>query len=263
MYATLALTSLLAASAYSVDIPKDDDHGAFPWGSSWVAYSSHETRQQGRPLRSGNGGGGLINCHAIGGANGATYLQCDSGPGGQRNVFQGVTPGDPAAPAVTPEMLMEQALRQLKPPVPRIATAPPRGRDGLVGLPHLFWAERSQWHSISTRAASGPVWAEVTATPATMVIRPGAGQATATCKGPGTPYTASKDIRGQRSSCSYLFTRSSAGLPGSRYKVIVSIVWTATWTGSGGAGGTLAPMTTSTTFPLRIAEGQALIQRSS
>lgn len=261
MHATLVLTPLLVATALGPGVPADD-HGAFPWGSGWVAYSNHEAGHQSRsPRGGGSGGGGLVNCHTIGGANGATYLQCDHGPDGQRNVFEGVTPGDPAAPAVTPEMLLQQALGQVKPPAPRIATAPPRGKDGLVGLPHFFWAARSQWRSISKRATSGPVWAEVTATPTTLVIRPGAGQATVTCKGPGTPYDPSPGD--QRSACSYLFTRSSAGLPGAHYKVTVSVVWTAAWTGSDGAGGPLAPMTTSTTFPLRIAEGQALIKRSS
>lgn len=262
MHATLTLSSLLMSVAFGAHAPGHDDHGAFPWGNSWVAYGHHETQRPGRPLRN-NGGGRLNNCHTIGGANGITYLQCDSVPGGQQNVFQGIAPGDPAAPVVTPEMLLQEAIRQLKPPAPRIATAPPRGKDGLVGLPHFFWAEPSQWRSISKRATAGPVWAEVRATPTTVVVRPGARQAAVTCKGPGAPYDRSKSMNSQRTSCSYLFTRSSAGLPGSHYNVTVSIVWTAAWMGSRGTGGALAPMTTSTTFPLRIAEGQALIQRSS
>ncbi|GAA4199795.1 hypothetical protein [Microbispora amethystogenes] len=261
MHATLVLTPLLVANAFGPGVPMDD-HGAFPWGSGWVAYSSHEVGQSVRSSRVGDDGDSKwTNCHTVGGANGVTYLQCDYGPNGQRNTFQGVTPEDPTAPAVTPEMLLQQALGQVKPPAPRIATAPPRGKDGLVGLPHFFWAQRGQWRTISKRATSGPVWAEVTATPTTLVVRPGAGQATVTCKGPGIAYDPS--VTDQRGACTYLFTRSSAGLPGAHYKVTVSVVWTAAWTGSDGAGGPLAPMTTSTTFPLRIAEGQALIQRSS
>ncbi|WP_055483861.1 hypothetical protein [Sphaerimonospora mesophila] len=264
MHATLALSPLLAACVFGVHTPSDDDYGAHPWGNGWVVYGRHEIGQPNQPVSDKSGSdGSLIKCHTIGGENGISYLQCKRGPDGQRNVFQGITPGDPAAPAVTPEMLLQQAVRQLTPPAPQVATAPPRGKDGLVGLPHFFWVERSQWHPISKRVTSGPVWAEATATPTALVISPGAGQTEFVCSGPGKPYDRRELASRQKSDCAYLFTRSSARLPGSHYRVTVTIRWTATWTGSGGAGGTLAPRTTSTTFPLRIAEGQALIQRSS
>ncbi|MFC0860950.1 hypothetical protein ACFHYQ_01440 [Sphaerimonospora cavernae] len=263
MHAALTLSPLLVAFVVGGHTPSDDDHGAHPWGDSWVVYSRYQQERPSQPSDDNSSSdGSLTNCHTIGGANGISYLQCDKGPDGQRNVFQGVTPADPATPAVTPEMLLQEALRQLKPPAPRVATAPPLGKDGLVGLPHFFWLERDQWHPISKRVTAGPVWAEAVATPTKLVVRPGAGQATLACEGPGTPYDPSKPASGQKSDCSYLFTRSSAGMRGSHYRVSVTVVWTATWTGSGGAGGTLTPRTTSMTFPLRIAEGQALIKRS-
>ncbi|MFI6326532.1 hypothetical protein ACIBG8_54050 [Nonomuraea sp. NPDC050556] len=261
MHAALAMSQILLALL----LPADDDNGASRWGDSWVAYGTHDGRRPGSAGsgRNGGGGGSLSNCHTIPGANGITYIQCDAGAAGQQNVFQGVVPGDPAAPTITPDMLMQEALRQLTPPAPTVATAPPRGRDGYVGLRHYFWAERDQWRSISKRATAGPVWAEVTATPTTLVFDPGAGQASISCKGPGTPYDQSRSPDSQTSNCWHSFTRSSAGLPGSQYTVTVSVVWTASWVGSGGAGGPLAPITTSATFLLRIAEGQALIQRSA
>ncbi|MEV7006639.1 hypothetical protein [Streptosporangium sp. NPDC051022] len=243
-----------------------DDNGAYPWGGGWVVYGDHGAGRPGTPARRGGKHAGTSpwsGCHSLPGPNGIRYVQCDNGPGTQNDLFEGVVPGDSAAPAVTPEMLLQEALRQLRPPVPVVGTAPPRGREGLVGLRHFFWADRSQWHTISKRATAGPVWAEVTATPNHLVINPGSRQSSVTCQGPGTPYDPSKKPEAQKSDCSHLFTRSSAGLPGSQYRVTVSVVWTATWSGSGGAGGTLAPITTSTAFPLRVAEGQALIQRSS
>ena len=166
-------------------------------------------------------------------------------------------------PTVSPYELALQARKQLRPAVPEVRTAPPRGREGLVGLRHFFWSERSQWTPHSKRAEAGPAWAEVTATPSRVVIKPGADQPSVTCVGPGTPYDPARSPDSQKTDCSHLYTRSSAGLPGSRYQVTVSVTWTATWAGSGGTGGTLAPITTSTAFPIRVAEGQALIQGGS
>ncbi|MBN6050732.1 hypothetical protein JYK22_02205, partial [Nonomuraea sp. RK-328] len=266
MHAALKVSSVLAALLAAAYLHSDDDNGAWRWGDSWIAYGGHETARPGTRGGAGArraGGGGLSDCHPIPGAHGILYVQCDSGPQGQQNLFEGVVPDDPADAAVTPGMLLEQALRQLKPSAPRVATAPPRGKDGLVGLRHYFWVERSQWRVISERATAGSVWAEVMAKPEALVIKPGIGQDAVTCKGPGMPFEAATNSADQKNGCSHLFTRSSAGLPGSRYQVTVSIVWSASWTGSGGAGGSLPSITTSTTFPLRIAEGQALIQRSS
>ncbi|MGP3921315.1 hypothetical protein [Nonomuraea sp. 10N515B] len=254
----------LALSVIACLIAADDENGASRWGDSWVAFGTHDAS---RPGQSGSGshggGGGLTNCHTIPGANGITYIQCDAGPRGQQNLFEGIAPGEPGAPVVTPEMLLEQALKQLTPPAPMTVTAPPRDREGYTGLKHYFWAEREQWRPISARATAGPVWAEVAANPTTLVFSPGSGQKTISCKGPGLPYDHSRSPDAQKSKCWHRFTRSSAKLPGSQYTVTVSIVWTASWVGSGGAGGPLPPITTSATFPLRIAEGQALIQRST
>lgn len=168
---------------------------------------------------------------------------------------------EPAAGAVvtvTPGQLAQQANETLFPPKPQVRTAPKRGTKGMVGLPEWFWIPRSQWTSISETARAGAVWATVTASPQRMVIDPGGGIAPVTCPGPGTPYAYNRAAAGQRSDCSVLFTRSSAGLPKSAYSVTVSVVWGATWVGSGGAGGTLPEITVSTTFSLPIAEGHAL-----
>lgn len=107
------------------------------------------------------------------------------------------------------------------------------------------------------------MWAEVTATPSKLTIQPGSGQKALTCPGPGVPYDQAKSPDDQDLGCTYVFTQSSAGLAGSQYQVKASLVWSAQWTGSGGAGGPLAPITTSATFPLRIGEAPALVGRGS
>lgn len=257
MHALLLLSFLLLD-------PDNDSNGAHPWGGGWIAHADHGVSNPGAPARNGGGGSSpWSDCHSITGANGVTYVQCNNGPNGQSNQFEAVVPGDPAAPVITPEMLLVEALRLLKPPAPDIETAPPRGKDGLVGLRHFVWADRAQWHSISKRATAGSVWAEVTAVPTVITIDPGSSQKSVTCQGPATPYDSKKSPDQQKGDCVLLFKRSSAGLPSDEYQVTVSVRWAASWRGSGGTGGTLAPVTTSTTFPVRVAEGQALIQRSS
>lgn len=257
MHSPLVLVTALLLSLPGLD----EDRGVAQGRDRWLPWANDSTTTPGSGGRSGSGGGGepyWDSCRYTPGPHGNTYLECTGGqPGGPDAAFEGVVPGDPA-PAITPEMLLEQALRHLKPPLPQVKTAPPRGRNGLVGLAHFYWMERSQWRPITSRAQAGAVYAEVTATPTNLVIAPGTGQSTVTCQGPGVPYQ--KDRKG---SCAHTYTRSSAGLANASYQATVSVVWSATWVGSGGAGGPLAPLTVSTSFPVRIAEGQALIQRSS
>jgi hypothetical protein len=165
-------------------------------------------------------------------------------------------PNAPAAPTVSPAQLAQQAWRRLPIPAPEVATAPPRGSDGLVGLAEWFWV--TNWHSRHDRVQAGGVWAEVTARPTGLTISPGAGQTSVTCDGPGTAYDRKRSAQSQQSDCSYTYDRSSAGLPDEAYKVTVTVTWGGTWVGSGGAGGTLPALSRSTTFPLRVAEGQAV-----
>jgi hypothetical protein len=165
--------------------------------------------------------------------------------------------------AVTPAALAQQALRELRPPLPIPQTAPPRASGhGLVGVPEWFWVPQAQWAPVTARVAVGAVWAAVTATPHRLTFSPGGGIAAQSCPGPGTAYNKSVPASTQNSACKYTYTASSATQPGAAYQVTVTITWTATWQGSGGAGGALAPLTTSASFPLRVDEGQALNTRA-
>jgi len=155
----------------------------------------------------------------------------------------------------TPAELAQQALQELRPPLPVPHTAPPRGQRGAVGLPEWFWVPRTQWAPVQARATAGAVWAVVTATPQRLTVSPGGGQPAKACPGPGTAYSPSAPLS---AACTYTYTASSAQQPGAAYQVTVTITWAATWQGSGGTGGTLPALSTSATFPLQIAEGQAL-----
>jgi hypothetical protein len=167
-------------------------------------------------------------------------------------------------PGVTPQELLQEALAELSVPIPKPATAPPRGHAGLVGLPEWVWLPASQWQPVTAEAAVGPVWAKVTAVPGKLTIVPGGGLPDRSCNGPGTAYNPKLPASAQHTDCSYTYTQSSDLQPGHAYQVSVSVTWTATWTGSDGSGGAVnPPLTETTTFPVRVAEGQALVTGGS
>jgi len=167
--------------------------------------------------------------------------------------------GGGGAPAITPQQLLAWAQNELTLPLPGVETAPPRGNDGLVGLPEWFWIDPAQWHPQTARVAAGGVWVQVTATPRSVQVQPGTGTAGTgvTCHGPGTPYNPKLDASAQHSNCTYTYAQSSDGLPGNAYRASVTVTWAATWQGSAGGGG-LPPLGRTAAFPLPVAEAQAI-----
>lgn len=153
---------------------------------------------------------------------------------------------------VTPERLARRAYERIRITPPRVLTAPPRGREGVVGLAHWFYLAEGQWVAKSRRLRAGQVWAEATAAPQRLSIDTGDG-GTLTCRGPGVPYDPARPAYRQSSPCSHLYRR-----PSDAYQVTVSVTWNGTWRGSGGTGGSLPPVTRSVTFPIRVVEAQAL-----
>jgi hypothetical protein len=167
-------------------------------------------------------------------------------------------PGNSATPTVTPEELAQQAWRALRLPFPDVHTAPPRGAQGLVGLAEWVWVSRAQWRPLTKTASVGAVWARVTAMPKQLTIIPGAGLPAVRCNGPGVAYDPSRPASVQRTDCSYTYVRSSKGQPHGAYQMTVTVTWGGSWVGSGGAGGGLPDISRSTTFGVRVAEGQGL-----
>src|SRR5258708_2034424 len=166
------------------------------------------------------------------------------------------------APAVTPQKLAQIAMGERIIPFLQPHTAPPRGRDGLVGLPEWFWIPRPEWGPISRTVTAGPVWARATAVPVRIVFVPGGGQTGISCRGPGTPYQPSLPLSAQRTDCSYTYKQPSAGQPGNAYAATVTVLWNVFWVGSGNTGGHVAnsrPVGTPLTLP--VAAGEALVTR--
>ena len=164
------------------------------------------------------------------------------------------------APAISPVQLLKIAIGELRVPTLPAQTAPPRGKDGLVGLPEWFWVPAAQWRNASVTVTAGPVWATATATPTRISFVPGDGQAGVSCAGPGTPFQAGTPAADQQSACSFTYTQPSVGQPGNAYQAALTVTWTISWTGSGGAGGLVTNgYTTGTAFGIRIAQAEALV----
>jgi hypothetical protein len=251
---TLAGTTSPASSTPQNPIPPKPR----PWGYNFGAHQPGSPGSAGDGNQSGNDGSGAADTSG-GGTSPPPPDICGAFKFGVRacNLPQIPTgPGAPAAPTVTPAQLAATKWRQLLIPAPDVHTAPPRGSDGLVGLAEWFWV--ANWSAHTGRAQAGGVWAEVTARPTSLTISPGPGQPSVRCDGPGTAYDSRRSADGQRSGCSYTYTRSSAGLPSGAYQVTATVTWGGTWVGSGGTGGTLPALSRSTTFDLRVAEGQAV-----
>ena len=82
------------------------------------------------------------------------------------------------------------------------------------------------------------------------------------CAGPGTAWAPGQYAKGapSPSGCDYTYTRSTVGYPNDELTATYSIEWTVSWTGSGGAAGTLPAFTTSTTAVFAVAEAQAVVE---
>lgn len=167
-------------------------------------------------------------------------------------------PGQTSAPIITPQELAQRAWATLRLPFPDVHTAPPRGAQGLVALPEWVWVSRAEWRPLTKTASAGAVLARVTATPKQLTIKPGPGLSAVSCGGPGAAYNPSRSASVQRTDCSYTYVRSSKGQPHDAYQMTVTVTWGGTWVGSGGAGGDLPDISRSTTFGVRVAEGQGL-----
>jgi hypothetical protein len=166
----------------------------------------------------------------------------------------------PSAPPVTPQQLLVVALGELRLPYLQPATAPPRGTDGLVGLPEWFWVPPGQWRARSVTVTAGPVWATATAAPVGLTFQPGAGLDQVTCPGPGSAYNRRKPAAEQRTDCSYTYLQPSVGLPANAYRASVTVTWRITWTGSGGAGGLLdGSLAVPVSLTIAVAQGEALV----
>ena len=87
-------------------------------------------------------------------------------------------------PAVTPQELLQVAESELTIPVLKPGTAPPRGHEGLTGLPEWYWIPAG-WQPVKVTVSAGPVYATVIATPDALSFQPGGGPGRVELRGAG------------------------------------------------------------------------------
>jgi hypothetical protein len=255
-----------APAGYSVQSPASSG-GCFPIDYTWICLD-----QSGSPGSPGSGGSSKYSCtytqaspavlqRAGVGPPAAGYqwdiMTCPGSNGGALGGQLVQVSKKTGAPAISPVQLLQIAIGELYVPSPTADTAPPRGKDGLVGLPEWFWVPKADWNGTSVTVSAGPVWADAKAVPTELTYAPGGGNSDVSCDGPGAEY---KKGGAQQSACSYTYTQPSAGQPGNAYQASLVVTWTISWTGSGGAGGTITTAyTTGTAFPVRVAQAEALV----
>jgi hypothetical protein len=151
-------------------------------------------------------------------------------------------------------------------PIPNPIMVPPKNDPhgfAYTQVPLWWWLPPSQWQPVSATAtaSNGPdtVSATVTATPSTINFTAGDGIGSVDCAGPGTPFNDSLTLAAQSTACQYTYHDSSSLSPAGTWPASWSIVWTATWTASDGTGGTLAPLQSTTTRALAVAEDQSVV----
>jgi hypothetical protein len=175
-----------------------------------------------------------------------------------------------AAPRVTPDQLAVQAAKYLPLPAPVVHHNPDRGAGGrpetVVGVQTWLWVSPGSYRTLRQTTAAGGVSATVTATPVSTSWRTGSHDAPSVeCAGPGVAYDTSRDPAAQHTYCSTTYARSSASQPQTGpdpndrfFFGSVTTTWRVTWTGTGGAAGSLPPLRRTTSFQLAVAELQAV-----
>ncbi|MEU6621959.1 ATP/GTP-binding protein [Streptomyces litmocidini] len=168
-----------------------------------------------------------------------------------RNVWRAAPP---AAAAVDPAVLAQQAVDQMVLRGPEIGIVPKPGGVGLVGMPVYMWTARGpETYGPNTASASaGGITVTATAKVQRIVWQMGDGK-TVTCTTPGTPY---KPTYGKRPSpdCGHRYTQpSTAG----SYHVVATSTWAIDWQATTGQSGRLT-QTRQSTVDIRVGELQAV-----
>lgn len=216
-----------------------------PWSNQYQCYLRPQVPQP--PLSDPVWGG-----HTTGG-----IYWCTTVPPSTSRIWIDGPP--PVAP--TPEQLARQALATLRLPT-LIAHRSPTEANSDHGTPYTwvnlwtwFWSDPASWTTLTARAASGGVWAQVTVTPTRLVITPGEGSAPVTCEGPGRAWT-NADGNGAPTAggCGYQYRHVTA----TPITATMTINWAVTWTGSGGTAGTLPAMTTQSSSSFAVEQIQVV-----
>jgi hypothetical protein len=166
-------------------------------------------------------------------------------------------------PLVTPAELARVARDVMVIPVPETDRNPKiqsAGAPTLVGLPTWFWvtdpdAVGGNAGDRDITATLGAVWATVTAKTGGLHLNSPAGGTT--CD-PPEALVKYRDGVSDDSACTVEFARASVAYP-KGYPVTASTNWQATWVGSDGTSGGLAPLARDFTAEVPVAEVQNIV----
>lgn len=205
------------------------------------------------------------------GSDGCRYRRLDNAPPPSHLTQPGAMylptcPGDPPnaqraavwlpdsdAPGLS--QLAEIAVSRLAPPAPQIALSPPAPAPVLVMLPVWLWVEEQTWQPRTATASVPGVSVTAIATPVRVEWSTGDGT-TRTCDGPGEPWRVGIDPRAESPVCGHTYPRPSSTEPGGTYQLRASVTWQVSWSGGGGSG-TVDPLTTTASVPVRVVESLA------
>ncbi len=159
--------------------------------------------------------------------------------------------------APSPAAVAQLAVKKLVLPAPRVAMSPGVGVPQLVGVPVWLWLPVGVWGPVSATAAVPGVSVTATARPQEVTWDFGDG-GVVSCAGPGTAYRPGVDDAAAASpDCGWVFARSSAGQPGGRFPVRVTVRWGVGWAGAGQQGA-VAGLTSQAVSSVAVGESQAL-----
>ncbi|MCE0536061.1 hypothetical protein LWF15_11120 [Kineosporia rhizophila] len=175
----------------------------------------------------------------------------------------------PEAPTVTPEQLAQEALARLQVPKPQFHRSPPETAEWRgtpytwISIPTWFWVTTS-WTPLEETARLGSVWATVSVTPERLLVDGGDGGEPTQCDGPGVPHPESSSTSDQSlaevdvpaDACTYVYSQVAEGVTPE-----VTIVWSASWQGSGGTGADLpTAMTTAVGDAMAVLQIETVIE---
>lgn len=152
---------------------------------------------------------------------------------------------------ITPQELAQRATEELAIRWPEPRTSPSIAIDQLVGIDTWMWIDPAAWQPITATAAIPGMSVSATATPRHVTWDMGDGT-TVVCDGPGTPFDDDRPEADQSTDCSHVY--QDRGL----YTASATVTWSVTWSASDGGSGSLADVTRTTQFPMRVAERQAV-----
>ena len=159
------------------------------------------------------------------------------------------------APPVDPEVLRDAAAARIRIEPPTIGTNPPfNERPALVQLETWLWTT-DPWEVRQEFEEAGFIRVDVFARPDSILWEFGDG-GSELCAGPGIPWSETANVGG--TDCSYTFTSSTAGLPGSATSGSATISWIFSWAINGADQGDFGTVTATTLFSIQVGEIQAV-----